>query len=103
MAHVILVLRFENGEDTGKQLLSYVETAELIVLKRIEGNAYICHAFFAWKRISFKSATWMNVYLADNECIDKLRNYFSVGSHVSSQRMDETLGNCLPFYLIAWY
>lgn len=51
MARVILVLRFENVEDAGKQLLSYVETAELIVLKKIEGNVYICHAFFAWKRI----------------------------------------------------
>lgn len=38
MARVILVLRFENVEDAGKQLLSYVETAELIVLKKIEGN-----------------------------------------------------------------
>ena len=100
MARVILVLRFENVEDAGKQLLSYVETAELIVLKKIEGNVYICHAFFGWKRISFKSATWMNVYLPDKECIDKLRNYFSVRSHVSSQRRDKTLGNCLPFYSI---
>lgn len=101
MARVILVLRFENVEDAGKQLLSYVETAELIVLKKIEGNVYIRHAFFGWKRISFKSATWMNVYLPDKGCIDKLRNYFSVRSHVSSQRMGKTLGNCLPFYSIA--
>lgn len=36
MARVILVLRFENGEDAGKQLLSYVETAELIVLKKLK-------------------------------------------------------------------